>query len=355
MARLLPYRISKIFSRLWGAIRKGIGIDRLFPITIQVYRGFGTSDYLFLRGRVLRDKTIIRRENDTNWNNLSNTIKRFNSWEIENAELSISFHKHSFSLKTDPEGYFTLSEKLPFPLSILPTKEPFWQSATIQIHSIPNQSVHFECSADIILPDQNSSYGVISDIDDTILQTYVTSWLKWRMIYLTLIHNAISRQTFNGVTDFFHALRKGPEGNSYNPFFYVSNSPWNLYDLLEEFLRHNNFPIGPILLRDFGLPYEEIPKTYQNHKHHHISSILKLYPHLSFILIGDSGEKDVDIYRTIHLGFPNRIKAIYIRDVRSKKRAARVQKVLNSIHDIPCMLVEDYNDAMTHAKKASLI
>ena len=115
------------------------------------------------------------------------------------------------------------------------------------------------------------------------------------------------------------------------------------------------FPRGPILLRDFGLPYEEIPETYQNHKHYHITTILNLYPHLSFILIGDSGEKDVDIYHTICLSFPSRIKAVYIRDVGSKKRAKRVQKVLDSIIDIPCLLVKSYNDAILHAQKEGLV
>lgn len=355
MARLLPYRLSKQLSRFWGAIRKWVGIDQLFPITVNVYRGFGTSDHLFLRGRVLRDKTIIRGENDTRWNNFINTIKRFNSWEIEGAKLTVAFQGHSFLLETDTEGYFTLDQKLSPPISCPPSHEPFWQSATIQVQSIPGQKVSFDCTADFILPDKNSDYGIISDIDDTILKTYVTSWLKWRPIYLTLIHNAISRQIFSGTVNFFHSLRLGHKGESYNPFFYISNSPWNLYDLLEEFITYNKLPRGPILLRDFGLPYEEVPATYQNHKHHHITKVLQLYPHLSFILIGDSGEKDVDIYCSICKAFPDRIKAVYIRDVRSKKRAERVQKVLDTIPNIPCLLVKDYEDAILHARNITLI
>lgn len=355
MPRLLPYRISKTFSRLWAALRKFVGIDDLFPITVHVYRGFGTKDYLFLRGRVLRDKTIIRRENDTNWHNFVNTAKRFISWEIENAELEINFQSHVFSLTTDTEGYFTLEEWLPKSLLNLPTKEPFWQKAKIKIHSIPKRKINFECEADIIFPDQNSGFGIISDIDDTILKTYVTSWMKLRMLYLTIIHNAITRQTIESVTTFLQALRRGHKGNDYNPFFYISNSPWNLYDLLEEFLKINKLPRGPILLRDFGLPYEEVPKTYKNHKHHHIVSILKLYPHLNFILIGDSGEKDVDIYRSIYEEFPNRIKAIYIRDVGSRKRAERVQKVLACIPSVPSLLISHYDKAIEHAQEIGLI
>ena len=355
MPRLLPYRISKIFSRLWAALRKFVGIDSLFPITVHVYRGFGNKEYLFLRGRVLRDKTIIRRKNDTNWHNFINTAKRFISWEIEGAELEINFKGCTFFLKTDTEGYFTLDEQLATPLSNLPDEEPFWRKATIKVHSIPKRKVSFECQADIIFPDQDSEFGIISDIDDTILKTYVTSWMKWRMLYLTIIHNAITRQTIESVTTFLQALRRGSKEKAYNPFFYISNSPWNLYDLLEEFLKINKLPRGPILLRDFGLPYEEVPKTYKNHKHHHIVSILNLYPHLSFVLIGDSGEKDADIYQSICAEYPNRIKAVYIRDVGSRKRAERVREILNCIPNTPCLLISHYDKAIEHAQEIGLI
>ena len=356
MPRLLPYRFSKMFSRLWASMRKFVGIDGLFPITVHAYRGFGTKEYLFLRGRVLRDKTIIRRENDNKWHNFVNTLKRFNSWEIEGAELEISFQNNTFFLKTDTEGYFTLDKWLDTPLSNMTAgEESFWQQATVKVHSIPRRKINFECQADIIFPDHNSEFGIISDIDDTILKTYVTSWMKWRMLYLTIIRNAITRQTIESATTFFQALRRGAKGNSYNPFFYVSNSPWNLYDLLEEFLNINHLPRGPILLRDFGLPYEQVPETYKNHKHHHIVSILKLYPHLSFILIGDSGEKDVDIYRSICEAYPSRIKAVYIRDVGSSKRAKRVNKVLDCIPNIPCLLISHYDEAIHHAQEEGFL
>lgn len=351
----LPYRISKLFTRFWSGLRKLSGIERFFPPTVHAYRGFGTEHYLFLRGRVLHEKTIIRAEGDTNWHNFIKTVKRFNSWEIEKARVRISFQEHVFELTTDSEGYFTLDTRFDKPLPFLPQEEPFWQEAKIELLSIPSQPVNKSFHADIILPDKNSDFGVISDIDDTVLQTYVTSWLKWRVIYLTLLHNAISRQAFEQVANFFQALRRGPLGQSYNPFFYVSNSPWNLYDLLQEFLSHNKLPRGPIMLRDFGLKYEQLPKDYKGHKHEQIISILKLYPKLAFVLIGDSGEKDADIYKAVHLAFPNRVRAIYIRDVGSKSRANRVQQVLSSIKDIPCLLVKDYQQAIAHAKGIELI
>jgi phosphatidate phosphatase APP1 len=324
-------------------------MSRKKPIVIQAYRGFGRRDYLFLSGRVLRDKFILRGEQDSIWRNFNNTVKRFNSREINNASLLIQFAEEEFLLQSDPEGYFTLDTRLASPLPPPPEKPPFWQKANVKLLGIPRYDFTVESAAEVLIPGINTSFGVISDIDDTILKTYVTSWLKWRTLYLTILKNAFSRQAFKLVAPFYQALRRGPLGQSYNPFFYVSNSPWNLYDLLEDFLDLNHLPRGPILLRDFGLPYKNRPAGYLGHKHEQIIRLLELYAELDFVLIGDSGEKDAMIYQSVCQAFPGRIKAVYIRDVRSKKRAEKVQAILDSIVGVPCLLVQSYENAATHA------
>ncbi|MEL6971619.1 MAG: phosphatase domain-containing protein [Bacteroidota bacterium] len=356
MPRFRLHHWSKTGSRAWDKIRVAIRLGRHLPVTIQAYRGFGSHDYLFMSGRVLRDKSIRKDARDTTWRNFINTVKRFNSREINDARLRIHFAGETFELETDAEGYYTLDTHLSTPLPPAPLEPPFWQQAIVELLSIPgNQDVYHKTNTEVLIPGAVASFGVISDIDDTILKTYVTSWLKWRTLYLTILKNAFSRQAFNNVAPFYQALRRGPAGQDYNPFFYVSNSPWNLYDLMEEFLDLNQLPRGPIMLRDFGLPYEDRPDNYRGHKHKQILRILSLYPDLAFVLIGDSGEKDVDIYRAVAEEYPGRIKAIYIRDVRSRQRAERVQKVLDSIPYIPCLLVKSYAEATEHAVANGLL
>jgi phosphatidate phosphatase APP1 len=349
MRRKRLHRWSKKLGQSWDRIRLLLGMSRRKPIIVQAYRGFGRRDYLFLSGRVLRDKYIFRGEQDGIWRNFNNTIKRFNSREINNARLLIQFAGEEFLLQSDPEGYFTLDTRLATPLPPPPQEPPFWQEVKVILLGIPRHDFIVESTAEVLIPGDNTSFGVISDIDDTILKTYVTSWLKWRTLYLTILKNAFSRQAFRMVGPFFQALRRGPQGKSYNPFFYVSNSPWNLYDLLKDFLDLNHLPRGPILLRDFGLPYEDRPKGYLGHKHEQIIRLLELYAELPFVLIGDSGEKDANIYRAVCKAFPGRIKAVYIRDVRSKKRAEKVRSILKSIENVPCLLVQSYEEAARHA------
>lgn len=354
MSKPFLYRVAKALSRCWDRWRVRLKLGSGKPLTIHTYRGFGTRDFLFMQGRVLRDKSIFRGESDGPWRNLINTIKRFNSREINDAELEVRFADRNFHVKTDAEGFYRLATKLNPPLPPPLARPPFWQQAQIELQAIPGQhGLALTQPGEVLIPSA-AAYGIISDIDDTILKTYVTSWLKWRMIYLSILKNAVSRQAFRAVGPFYQALRRGARQTAYNPFFYVSNSPWNLYDFLDDFLNQHKLPRGPILLRDFGLPYRDRPRHYRGHKHEQIVQILELYPDLPFVLIGDSGEKDTDIYRQVVQDYPGRIRAVYIRDVRSQKRAARVQEILDQL-PIPSLLVLHYADAARHAAQHGLL
>lgn len=355
---MFSLRLLRWLTRLgvrWDGWRGRLGLGQGTPIAIQAYRGFGGRDFLCLSGRVLRDKFITKAERDSAWRNFNNTLKRFNSREINGANVRVYFAGQVFDLQTDNEGYFTLDTQLAQTLPPAPERPPFWQRARVELLGIPGAELYQIQQAEVLIPGAKAKFGVISDIDDTILQTYVTSWLKWRMIYLTLLKNAFSRQAFPHSAAFFQALRRGASGYCYNPFFYVSNSPWNLYDLLAEFLDLNKLPRGPVLLRDFGLPSQERPVRYRGHKHEQIVRLLNLYPGLPFVLIGDSGERDAAIYQAVCSEFPGRIRAVYIRDVGDAPRAQGAQQQLDGIADVPCLLVSDYKTAAQHAAQCGLL
>jgi phosphatidate phosphatase APP1 len=129
------------------------------------------------------------------------------------------------------------------------------------------------------------------------------------MILTVILSNEHTRKPFEGVAAFYRALQKGVSGAEANPIFYVSNSAWNLYTLLLEFLNLQNIPFGPLLLRDFGA-HLFFSKDPRSHKKSNIKMILDSFPHLPFVLIGDSGEQDPEIYRDVVKEFPTRIRVI---------------------------------------------
>jgi phosphatidate phosphatase APP1 len=342
--------LGKIAHREWDEIVDRLGWGRDKPVSIMNYVGFGREDYLYLTGRVLRDRGISREERDNLLDNVVNNFKRFNSREVRGAEVEITWGEHTFYRTTDREGYFHVEHHCS-PGDHVESSHELWQEAEIKVVRIPREGdIAVTTHADVVVP-RFAEFGVLSDIDDTILQTDVTSRLKLKTMVHTLLKNAGNRRAFSGVSDFYQALSLGPDGEGFNPFFYISNSPWNLYDLLLDFLHLNHLPRGPVLLRDFGLPSEDSITNYKTHKVDMVSKILSTYPDLPFILVGDSGEHDTDIYLEAARNNPGRILAIYIRDVQHERRARRIEKLIEGISDIEVKLVGSYEEAIEHAKE----
>ncbi len=167
------------------------------------------------------------------------------------------------------------------------------------------------------------------------------------MMRLTLLESATTRVAFDGVAEFYQALHEGG-----NPFFYVSSSPWNLYEFLTDFMRLNQIVPGPLMLRDFGIDETKfIAGSHQQHKLEQIRSVIDLYPTLPFILCGDSGQDDPEIYATITDEYSDQIRAIYIRDVSDRWRNASIQLLIEHLKmkNVDMLLVPDTLAAATHA------
>ncbi|HRF40885.1 MAG TPA: App1 family protein, partial [Saprospiraceae bacterium] len=171
-----------------------------------------------------------------------------------------------------------------------------------------------------------------------------------------LVKNAFGRQAFQSVADFYQALQKGPDGTCDNPVFYVSNGPWNLYDLLCDFFQLHELPKGPVFMRDFGFLGRRLWGKPSTHKADHIRRIITAYPDLPFVLIGDSGERDTDIYMEIARSFPGRILAIFIRDVEIPGRALRISRLIESAQgEIVMHIIKNYREAALFARQLGLI
>ena len=324
------------------------------PVQIVPYRTYGTARRLYIKGRVLEDKKIASAaDKDTILNNLLNMYKRFESDEIPNARLKAILPDEEREVTTDKEGYFVLDLHPPTPI----INEKLWHPIPLKLLSAP---IPFEAGlqphAEVMIPPPDAEYGIISDIDDTIVKTSATDLLA--MSRITFLNNARTRLPFAGVAEFYKALQLGRNGKRNNPFFYVSSSPWNLYDLLKDFLDLNNIPAGPLLLRDFGLEYKpEKSQGHMGHKFKEIKQILEAYPHLNFVLVGDSGQEDPVIYQEVVNQFPNRILAIYIRDVQLPEREKIALDVSASLkeHKIEMVIVDNTVEAAEHAAQTGLI
>jgi phosphatidate phosphatase APP1 len=203
----------------------------------------------------------------------------------------------------------------------------------------------------VLVPEARPEYLVISDMDDTVLQSKVTSFLL--AVRTLLLENARTRLPFPGVAAFYRALQAGTSSTSRNPIFYVSSSPWNIYDVITDFMDIQKIPKGPLILRDWDINLSALSSSrHFDHKTIAIKNLMGLYPSMKFILIGDTSQHDPEIYRQIVAEFPERVLCIYIRDVnRNAERKASVDKLAQEVVAAGSTLVlaEDTLGAAKHA------
>lgn len=323
------------------------------PLKVISFLGYGTSDKLLLSGRILEDNgVVITNEKDGKLQNLVNLYKRFETDEVVGARIRAVFQNVETESVTDSEGYFYLeirpSDKLPSQLL-----------HEIELHLLEpllKNGGMISAVGQVLVPPDTARFGVISDLDDTVLTTNVTNKIK--MFLTVALLNEYTRMPFKGVAAFYKALQKGATGSENNPIFYVSSSPWNLYPLLTEFLKIQDIPLGPLFLKDFGNHTLFSSGEHKSHKINNIESVLNTYPHLPFVLIGDSGEQDPEIYSEIVRKYPQRIKVVYIRNINLKpERIASIDKLIDEIKDTGCQLVlaPDTEFAAVHAASEKLI
>lgn len=300
------------------------------PLIILPYLTYGTTRRLKVCGRVLEDEGIpAAADVHTGWRNLIAFYKRLESDEVPGARVRAT--DFGTEATTDGDGYFKLE---------LDGKAlAGWNEIHLQLVEPPGPTA----IARVLVPSAAARFGVISDIDDTIVASNVAN--KLRMVLTVALTNSRARKPFQGVAAFYRALHAGV-----NPVFYVSKSPWNLYVPLVEYLEVQGLPLGPLMLRDFGLRLE------RNHKTKAIEEILATYPRMKFILIGDSGEADPEIYAGIVRRFPERILAVYIRSV-SRKRILEVEKLVGEVAKTGCQLIlaPEADLAAAHAAAEGLI
>ena len=311
------------------------------PLLIVPYLGYGTPAKLALCGRVLRDPRIARAGSaESRRRNLVEFYKRLESDEVPGARVRARFQRVETEVVADGEGYFS-AELAPV------------HGAAAGWHDVELELVHpaagVRATGKVLVPPPSARFGVISDIDDTVIMSGVAR--KVSMLVRLALSSARTRKPFKGVTAFYRALHAGG-----NPFFYVSKSPWNLYEPLIDFFERQRLPMGPLLLRDYGR--QLMFGRGRTHKAVQIERVFATYPRLKFILIGDSGEHDPEIYTEIVRSHPERVRAIYIRSVRLKaSRLAAIERLIDEVARTGCQLVvaPDSEFAAAHAAAEGLM
>lgn len=321
---------------------------------IVPYRGYGNETNVFIRGMVIEDKGLAKpKDKQRVWQNLLATLKRFSSDEIPGVKVKAEFLGQIFVQETDDLGYFDFHFTFYNNEDALLAKE--WHTVHFELldEIVENQPLVFATGEVRIVPAVQKRI-IVSDIDDTVMVSHATQTL--RKLRLMLFKNALTRSHFSHVDVFYQALKQGKEKQDNHPFFYVSSSEWNLYDLLEDFFTINKIPKGVFLLRTLTYSIYKFWKSgggNHEHKYEKIKALMQFYPQSKFILIGDSGQHDPDIYSRVALEFAGRVEAIYIRQIRSRSYIEGNNNLYKKLANVNTayLEVDETTEAARHATK----
>ncbi len=314
-ARQLLSRVERRWDTLRGA--------RRLPTEFRIvtYVGHGAAGRVVVRGRVVDDPEPAETlAGESPWAAVRRTARGFLTTELPGVRLRVEVGGASTEVVTDTDGYLRAE------LEGAELTAP-WTTGRVVLAAAYRGIEAAEAEVLVRVSDGSARFGVVSDVDDTVLRTGVQR--TWVMLRQTMTGSELTRTTFAGAPE----LYRGLSVDGRNPVFYVSSSPWNLHEFVRGFLRHRGFPAGPVLLRDL---------VTGGHKRERIEELLRVHADLRFVLLGDSGEHDPAIYaETVHR-HPGRVLAVGIREVRLDPGDGTVEAVADGWgDDVPFVLAAD--------------
>ncbi|EBA11167.1 phosphatase domain-containing protein [Roseobacter sp. CCS2] len=319
-AKLALARMTHTVERTFDKVRRGPARDD--PI-IDCYGGYTTATQIIIRGRVLAKARAISAEGPQSiWRNFTDFLNLFYTDELRDVVITTT--DGQARTVTDEEGFFFLTLDATAPN--IPQIVEIQAEGAAETHHVP------------ILSSHDASFGVISDIDDTLLRTGAFSLL--RNLWTSSTGNVHTREIF---PDAIKLLQQFAEHDAC--FFYVSSSPWNLYDYLQAIFLRTGVPRGPFFLRDLGISDTQfITGTHGDHKTDAIEKVLLANPYLAFTLVGDTGQHDPHIYADIVVRHAGRINQVILRRPSDADLPDEVTKDIARIRDAgtPVHLDFDY-------------
>ena len=309
--------------------------------TVDFHFAYGDTRAVLTEGRVLEKKSLKKASvEDSRLRNLKRNLKRFHNEEAKNVSFRLWFETPSSDMdnqpgneqwalwetKTDSEGYFRLQMTLP------EQYEAGWQPIYADVQG------NLSRGRGLIVPQKNI-VGLISDLDDTILVSEVLS--KRRLLSNTFLKNPLQRKTFPGAAEVYANVAAHNPVPDAAPIFYLSASPRQLHGAISEFLEHHQFPQGVVITKRVSDDLSSEPLFDQfAYKTKKIEEIFERLPHVRFILAGDDGEKDPEIYDHIRRTYPDRVMAVWIREVNTDPTRQRHegQQGFPSLKDVETLL-----------------
>jgi len=288
-----------------------LGTVLLWSLTLQandnilVYHAYGNANNILIQGRMEEKKTFSEAKKDDNWfQNIWRTVRQVKGDELKNQTIYALLNGEKFETKGDDEGYFEFD---------ITTKQALKTGYEKIVLYIKGNSDADE--TDVTIIGEEPLVGIISDFDDTMIVSDVTNKLK--LGYNTVFKNYKQRTVVPTMGERFQKILAQNPKDVPSTLFILSGSPQQLFFAVEDFLAFHHFPKHTLILKKAHGDHKD-PLTDQfAYKTEKIERLIKLYPNMRWVMFGDSGEKDAEIYKFIKKKYPKKVISYHIRDVES--------------------------------------
>jgi len=258
--------------------------------TVIPYTGYGGPGWVRVLGRVVLTKpdqvSGDRLEGLRGW-------RSFLSVPVRHTEVVVESGGERHVVHSDRGG--VIDARLDLDL------EPGWREVRM---SVDGDAV----DARVLVVDPAVPFGVVSDVDDTVMVTALPRPLlaAWN----TFVLDEHARTPVAGMAVLYDRLQRSHPGA---PVVYLSTGAWNVVPTLTRFLGRNLYPPGPLLLTDWGPTPEHWFRNGVAHKRDSLRRLAEEFPGIRWLLIGDDGQADEHTYGEFAAAHPDRVAAVAIR------------------------------------------
>ncbi|WIK82259.1 App1 family protein [Micrococcus lylae] len=303
----------------WNVWQRGRAERRGHVPTAIAFTGYGTTEWVRVLSRVI----VAPDEDFLNGRRVHQVVadgirgwRNFSSPPMAGAQVQVTVKGQVHTVTTDRMGVVD---------AVIPASlKPGWRTVTL---TVGDDEV---VSSDVYITDPSADVGMVSDIDDTVLVTALPRPMlaAWNSFVL----DEHARTPTPGMAVL---LRRIAAANPMAPMLYLSTGAWNVAQMLTRFLGRNLYPLGPLLLTSWGPTQDRWFRSGQEHKFAQLERLAEEFPHIKWILIGDDGQHDPEIYADFAKRHPDRVKAIVIRQLTPSEALLAGGRVQHTRHSTP--------------------
>ena len=288
-------RIEEFLDRRLEALFRALG----WREQVLAYTGYGSPDFV----RVLARVVLVPQWSRSQLGRATKEFVKRRGWRsfltapCVRARVSIAVGDRTVEVSADRGGY--LDHRI-----TRHQLQPGWQTVSLRTA----QSDPVDCPVLVVGPE--AEFGLVSDIDDTVL----TTWLPRPMIaaWNSFVRDESNRQSIPGMARLYHRYLEAHPGA---PMVYLSTGAWNTFEFLNRFLERHHYPAGPLLLTDWGPTNTGWFRSGMEHKRTSLLRLAADFPRLTWLLIGDDGQHDPEIYAEFARSHPNHVAGVAIRQL----------------------------------------